>query len=102
MNTPKINGWAEIDGQKLSAVEIGDIIRYHPKEILRFGGEFFLAGAGCRARDHFGIMPGNCPKGTLICNDVMKGTINPTFPDMPLEEAIITAVRLRSDEGVTA
>src|SRR5512136_2351005 len=102
MNTPKIAGWVEIDGQRLTAIEIGDIILHHPEAILRFGGEFFLAGAGCRARDHFGIMPGNCPKGTLICNDESKGTIIPTVPDMPLEEAIITAVRLRSDEGVTA
>jgi asparagine synthase (glutamine-hydrolysing) len=33
---------------------------------------------------------------------VIKGTIEPVVPDLPLEEAIITAVRLRSDEGVTA
>src|SRR5512137_2492144 len=102
MNTPKIAGWVEIDGQRLTAIEIVDIIHHHPEEILRFGGEFFLAGAECRARDHFGIMPGNCPKGTLICNNEIKGAIIPTVPDMPLEEAIITAVRLRSDEGITA
>jgi len=102
MNTPKIAGWVEIDGQRLTAIEIGDIVHHHPEEILTFGGEFFLAGAGCRARDHFGIMPGNCPKGTLICNDEIKGAIIPTVPDMPLEEAIITAVRLRSNEGITA
>ena len=47
-------------------------------------------------------MRGNCPKGTLICNDEIKGAIIPTVPDLPLEEAIITAVRLRSDQGVTA
>ena len=102
MNTPKIAGWVEIEGQKLSAHEIGEILNENPEKILRFGGEFFLAGSGCRARDHFGIMPGNCPKGTLICNNEIKGTINPTVPALPLEEAIITAVRLRSDEGVTA
>jgi asparagine synthase (glutamine-hydrolysing) len=45
---------------------------------------------------------GDCPKGTLICGNLVKGTIEPAVPDLPLEEAIITAVRLRSDEGVTA
>src|SRR5512137_2566337 len=102
MNTPKIAGWIEIDGQKLSAIEIGDIIHNHPEKILTFGGEFFLAGSGCRARDHFGIMPGNCPKGTLICDGVVKGAVDPVVPDLPLEEAIMSAVQLRSDQGVTA
>jgi asparagine synthase (glutamine-hydrolysing) len=102
MNTTKITGWVEIEGQKLSAQEIGDILKNCPEKILRFGGEFFLAGDGCRARDHFGIMPGNCPKGALICNDEIVGSIIPTGPDMPLEEAIITSIQLRSDEGVTA
>ena len=102
MNTPKITGWVEIGGQKLSARQIRDIIHDCPEKILMFGGEFFLAGGGCRARDHFGIMPGNCPKGTLICDGEFKGSINPTIPDMPLEEAIVSAVQLRSDEGVTA
>jgi asparagine synthase (glutamine-hydrolysing) len=102
MNTPKIAGWVEIDGQRLTAIEIRDVIHHRPEKILTFGGEFYLAGNGCRARDHFGIMPGNCPKGTLICNDEIKGMINPTVRGLPLEEAIITAVRLRSDEGVTA
>jgi asparagine synthase (glutamine-hydrolysing) len=102
MSTPKISGWIEVDGQRLSAREIGEILKDRPEEILRFGGEFFLAGSGCRARDHFGIMLGNCPKGTLICDDKIKGQIIPIVPDLSLEEAIITAVRLRSDEGVTA
>jgi asparagine synthase (glutamine-hydrolysing) len=102
MNTPKIAGWVEIDGERLTAIEIRDVIHHRPEKILTFGGEFYLAGNGCRARDHFGIMPGNCPKGTLICNDEIKGMINPTVRGLSLEEAIITAVRLRSDEGVTA
>ncbi len=98
----KLTGWVEVDGQRLSPQEIETIVKDRPEEILSFGGEFFLAGSGCRARDHFGIMPGNCPKGTLICDDVVKGSINPHVPDLPLEEAIITAVNLRSDEGVCA
>jgi asparagine synthase (glutamine-hydrolysing) len=102
MSSPKLSGWVEVDGQRLSVRKIGEIVQDRPEEILRFGGEFFLAGSGCRARDHFGIMPGNCPKGTLICDGEIKGKIIPTIPDLPLEEAIITAVNLRSDEGVTA
>jgi asparagine synthase (glutamine-hydrolysing) len=102
MSTLKLSGWVEIDGQRLSLTEVESILNSRPEEILRFGGEFFFAGSGCRARDHFGIMPGNCPKGTLICNGAVRGQIDPVVPDLPLEEAIITAVTLRSDEGVTA
>ena len=98
----KLTGWVEVDGQRLSPQEIETIVKDRPEEILSFGGEFFLAGSGCRARDHFGIMPGNCPKGTLICDDVVRGSIDPHVPEMPLEEAIVTAVNLRSDEGVCA
>jgi asparagine synthase (glutamine-hydrolysing) len=102
MSTLKLSGWVEIDGQRLSLPEVESILNSRPKEILRFGGEFFFAGSGCRARDHFGIMPGNCPKGTLICDGEVRGQIDPVVPDLPLEEAIVTAVELRSDEGVTA
>jgi asparagine synthase (glutamine-hydrolysing) len=102
MEKPGVIGWAELDGHRLSEAEIGAICAERPEEILRFGGEFFLAGGRCRARDHFGIVLGDCPKGTLICGDVVRGAVEPVVPDMPLEEAIITAVRLRSDEGITA
>ena len=102
MSMLKLTGWVEVDGKRLTPDEIEIILQNRPEEILRFGGEFFFAGHGCRARDHFGIMRGNCPKGTFICNDEVKGSINPNVPDLPLDEAIITAVRLRSDQGVTA
>jgi asparagine synthase (glutamine-hydrolysing) len=102
MTTLKLSGWIEVDGQRLSPRDIETIIKDRPEEILSFGGEFFFAGSGCRARDHFGIMPGNCPKGILICDGVVRGRIDPPVPDLPLEEAIITAVNLRSDQGVTA
>jgi len=98
----KLSGWVEVDGNRLTPRDIEVMVKDRPEEILRFGGEFFFAGSGCRARDHFGIMRGNCPKGTLICNDEIKGSINPLVPDLPLEQAIITAVQLRSDQGVTA
>jgi asparagine synthase (glutamine-hydrolysing) len=102
MNTLKLSGWVERDGQRLSPVEIEEIVSERPGDLLQCGGEFFLKSDRCRARDHFGIMQGDCPKGTLICGGEVQGTIEPAVPDMPLEEAIITAVRLRSDEGITA
>jgi asparagine synthase (glutamine-hydrolysing) len=98
----KLTGWVEFDGKRLTPQDIEKILQDQPEKILRFEGEFFFAGHGCRARDYFGIMRGNCPKGTLICNDEVKGQINPLVPDLPLEEAIVTAVNLRSDQGVTA
>ncbi len=102
MSTLKISGWVERDGQRLSPEEIEEIVRERPGDLLRCGGEFFLASDRCRARDHFGIMQGDCPKGTLICGGEVLGTIDPDVPDMSLEEAIMSAVRLRSDEGITA
>jgi asparagine synthase (glutamine-hydrolysing) len=102
MSMLKLTGWVEVDGHRLTSQDIEAILQNRPEEILRFGGEFFFAGHGCRARDHFGIMRGNCPKGTHICNDEIKGRIDPRVPDLPLEEAIITAVNLRSNQGVTA
>ena len=102
MERPVLVGWAELDGRRLSGEEVKAICIQRPEEILRFGGEFFLEYSGCRARDLFGIMQGNCPKGTVICRNGMRDTIEPPATDMPLEEAIITAVRLRCDEGITA
>jgi asparagine synthase (glutamine-hydrolysing) len=102
MNSLTLCGWVERDGHRLSLAEIEEIVRERPGDLLRCGGEFFLKSNRCRARDHFGIMQGNCPKGTLICGGEVQGTIEPAVPDMQLEDAIITAVRLRSDEGITA
>ena len=70
--------------------------------ISRLGGEFFLEWNGCKARDHFGIMPGDCPPGAVVCGDEVTGKIDPKNPVMNLGEAIEIAVRLRSDEGVVA
>ncbi|MDO9034663.1 MAG: asparagine synthase-related protein, partial [Methanoregula sp.] len=98
----KLAGWIELNGVRLTRPDIETILSEHPRDILRFGGEFFLSGNGCCARDHFGVMQGNCPKGTLTCENGISGKIIPSVPDLPLEEAIITAVRLRSDEGVIA
>jgi len=70
--------------------------------ISRLGGEFFLELDGCRARDHFGIMPGDCPPGAVVCGGKVIGKIDPNSEAMGLAEAIEIAVRLRSDEGVVA
>ncbi|HUH79641.1 MAG TPA: asparagine synthase-related protein [Methanoregula sp.] len=102
MSTPTLSGWVELDGRRLALPEIGDIVMHRPAAIRRFGGEFFLAWNGCRARDHFGIMRGDCPKGTVLCGDEPQGTIIPDVPELPLDEAIVSSVALRSDEGVTA
>ena len=102
MSEHKLAGWIELNGVRLTLPDIQIILNERPGDILRFGGEFFLSGNGCLARDHFGVMQGNCPKGMLTCESGITGAIIPMVTDLPLEEAIITAVRLRSDEGVTA
>lgn len=102
MRTLQISGWVECNDRRLSPDEIGSIIQEHPADLLHCGGEFFLVSGQCRARDHFGIMQGDCPKGTLVCNSEILGTISPAVADIPLEEAIVTAIRLRSDEGIIA
>lgn len=102
MSPLQIKGWVELDGRRITAPEIEAIISGDPEVITRFGGEFFLSWGMCRARDHFGVMQGDCPEGTIICDGKIRGAVTPTPPEMPLEPAIVTAVGLRSDEGVTA
>jgi asparagine synthase (glutamine-hydrolysing) len=102
MESLQVTGWIELGGRLLTVQEIGQIILADPGSMGRFGGEFFLSWDGCCARDHFGVMQGNCRKGTITCNGTVKGSVIPDPADMPLEEAIVTAVRLRSGEGVTA
>jgi asparagine synthase (glutamine-hydrolysing) len=102
MESLQVRGWIERDGNLLSVQDIERIIVHDPGSIARFGGEFFLSWDGCRARDHFGVMQGDCSRGTITCNGTVKGTITPDPAELPLEEAIVTAVRLRSGEGVTA
>lgn len=102
MSTLQLSGWVELDGRRLTPAEITEIVRERPSDLRQCGGEFFLAYGRCRARDHFGIVQGDCPKGAIIRDNVVVGSIEPDVPDMPLEEAIITAVRLRSDEGIVA
>jgi asparagine synthase (glutamine-hydrolysing) len=100
-------GWIELEGVRLSRDELQALLSQDQDRVLRFGGEFFLkwsdrTGQECMARDHFGIMPGECPSGTLVCRGEAVGRIDPGYRVMDLEKAIEVAVRLRSDEGVVA
>jgi len=98
----ELTGWVELDGTRLSRPALEEILERRRDCISGFGGEFFLRWGTCRARDHFGIIPGDCPKGTLICDAEPERRILPSPPALPLRDAIVEAVKLRSDEGVTA
>jgi asparagine synthase (glutamine-hydrolysing) len=98
----KVKGWMELEGRRLSDSDARIILEQNPAAICRFGGEFFLEWNDCQARDHFGIMPGDCPAGAVVCGGKEKGRVDPKYPLMDLDEAIRIAVQLRSDGGVVA
>jgi asparagine synthase (glutamine-hydrolysing) len=98
----KLRGWIELDGKHLSESDIKTIISKEPPLVSRFGGEFYLEWDRNKARDHFGIMPGDCPPGYVICNGQIAYKVDPTYPLMDLDKAIRIAVQLRSDEGIVA
>ncbi|VVB72183.1 Asparagine synthase [uncultured archaeon] len=98
----KISGWVELDGERLRESDIAAILTADQARISRLGGEFYLEWNGCKARDHFGIMPGGCPSGAIICEGREIGKVDPNYPPQDIGKAIETAVRLRSDEGVVA
>ncbi len=102
--TPEIQlkGWLERNGEVLACTEIERMLDQEPSLLAQCGGEFALAWDTCRARDRFGIMLAPEPAGTIVCNGRAVGTIDPTPTPCDLEEAIVTAVRLRSDEGIVA
>ena len=102
MTSFECTGWVEQDGTRLSLAEVEKIVRTDPERVRTFGGEFSLSFGACHARDHFGIIPGPGPKGLLFCDRQVRCLIEPDPAPCTLEEAIVTAVRLRSDEGVTA
>ena len=102
MKRVQVTGWVEQAGKRLSDEEIEAVIRNAPKDIRTFGGEFYLAWDACRARDRLGIVPGDCPAGTVLCGGNVAGTIDPPVPGLSLEDAIRAAVALRCDEGITA
>jgi asparagine synthase (glutamine-hydrolysing) len=98
----RLKGWVEVDGKRLSESEVEEVLKESPTSISSFGGEFFLRWNGCGARDRFGIIPGDCPAGTIVCDGEVVGVVDPKPPALDLDRAIETAVRLRSDDGVVA
>ncbi|MDD5419817.1 MAG: asparagine synthase-related protein [Methanomicrobiaceae archaeon] len=97
-----MTGWVELDGRRLSSGEIREILDERPHILSRFGGEFALAWNGCAARDPLGVIPAACPPGSILCDGKIIGRVAPDPAPATLEEAIVTAVALRSDEGVVA
>jgi asparagine synthase (glutamine-hydrolysing) len=98
----KLKGWVELDGRKLNREEVRDIVMVHPEIVRKFGGEFYISLDNYCARDHFGIISGDCPPGTIRTPGHVETHVNPDPVAVELEAAIIKAVSLRSDEGVTA
>lgn len=98
----ELRGWVELDGIVLSNDEISSILHEEPEKISSFGGEFFLKWNSCSARDHYGIIPGECPAGEVWCNGRKTQTIKPTPNSLDLHSAIVESIGMRSKEGVTA
>jgi len=97
-----ITGWIECSGRILTSEDIIRALDEDVSAISRCGGEFYLEWDNCRARDHLGIIPGNCPPGKVICDGRETCGISPETGDLTLEDAIKESIRLRSDEGVVA
>lgn len=95
-------GWIELEGKRQSEGDMRSLLSEDSDIISKSGGEFFIKWDGCMARDHFGIMSGECPPGRVVCNGKDIGTVDPVYPLTDLGDAIETAVMLRSDEGVVA
>lgn len=98
----ELRGWIELKGDLLSGSELETMLSENPSVVSKFGGEFFLKWDDCMARDHFGIVMGDCPPGTVVCSGRDKESVDPAYPLMDLDEAIRMAVELRSEEGVVA
>jgi len=102
MPTMNLKGWMERDGVRLSPADVERMLNDGPEAIAPCGGEFRLEWGDCIARDTFGIMPGPVSPGTVRCSGREVARIAPDPPACTLEEAIVAAVDLRSDEGVVA
>ncbi|MDD1672327.1 MAG: asparagine synthase C-terminal domain-containing protein [Methanomicrobiales archaeon] len=97
-----LRGWVEYRGHRLSETELGALLSNDPQVITRCGGEFFLEWNGCRARDHFGIMRGAIPPGTMDCGEGSTVPVIPDIETVDLTTAITTATRLRSEGAIIA
>ncbi|MDI6867211.1 asparagine synthase C-terminal domain-containing protein [Methanoculleus sp.] len=98
----RLKGWIERDGVRITTAELERMLATNPENLARCGGEFLVEWDDCTARDDPGIIPGPVPPGTICCGGRPVGRIKPDPPPCSLEEAIVTAVKLRSDEGVVA
>ncbi|WP_440950836.1 asparagine synthase C-terminal domain-containing protein [Methanosphaerula subterraneus] len=102
MTAIDVKGWVERDGHRLSQDEIETLISTGPDHLSHCGGEFLIRWDDCAARDRWGIIQGDVDAGTVTCDGTVISRIDPPAESPSLEEAIVTAIRLRSDEGVTA
>jgi asparagine synthase (glutamine-hydrolysing) len=98
-----IRGWVEEEGRILTGDEIETILSDQPDRACGFGGEFSITYGTYRLRDHLGVVPGDSLAGLFQKNDGTMCSIAPNPPLMPLEDAVKTAVLLRSsDKSVVA
>jgi len=97
-----LKGWIERDGVRLTPADVEQMLEAGPNALNGCGGEFLLDWDDCIARDALGIMPGPVPPGTVCCGGREVARVAPDPPPCTLEEAIVTAVDLRRDEGVVA
>jgi asparagine synthase (glutamine-hydrolysing) len=98
----QLKGWVEKDGIRIDPRKLYLCIQEDPRFLSCCGGEFFLQWDECRARDHFGIIPGPGVAGRCICEGGVAFSIDPRPLEKGLTEAITTAISLRADEGVVA
>ncbi len=98
----QLRGWTELGGRRLGRNELEALVASGDPAVGRLGGEFCLALDGWRARDRLGVVPCDCPPGTLEKDGVPVLRIEPEVPGLPLRDAIERAVALRADEGVMA
>ncbi len=88
----QLTGWMEENGRLLDRAEIET---FAVSRLAECGGEFIVETDGAFIRDKYHIMPGTTEGKQVI-------TVEPRMPDMPLGEAIRTAVDLRvSGDAVT-
>ena len=82
----QLTGWIEESGRLLDRAEIET---FATSRLAECGGEFIIETDDCFIRDKYHIMPGLTEGKRVI-------TAEPRVPDMPLCEAIETAVSLRT------
>lgn len=98
----RLRGWTELDGRRLGREELAELVALGDPRVGRLGGEFCLALGEWRARDALGVVPCDCPPGTLERDGAPVLRIEPSVPDLSLGNAVERAVSLRADEGVVA